>query len=78
MLKGRIAATMLVPYPPGIPLIMPGERYDDKAEAIFTYLQIAEKQDTELPGFESDIHGREVELDAAGNRRYMVEVLVAS
>lgn len=26
-LQGRIAAVMLVPYPPGIPLIMPGERF---------------------------------------------------
>jgi len=25
-LKSRIAAVMIVPYPPGIPLIMPGER----------------------------------------------------
>jgi arginine decarboxylase len=76
-LKGRIAATMLVPYPPGIPLIMPGEQYNEKAEAIFKYLRIAEAQDAQIPGFESDIHGREVEVDAAGQRRYLVEVLKA-
>lgn len=76
-LKGRVAATMLVPYPPGIPLIMPGERYNEKADAIFKYLQIAEAQDTQVPGFESDIHGREVEVDASGKRRYLVEVLVS-
>ncbi|WP_120967803.1 Orn/Lys/Arg decarboxylase N-terminal domain-containing protein [Comamonas sp. lk] len=74
-LKGRIAATMLVPYPPGIPLIMPGERYNEKADAIFNYLRIAKEQDAQIPGFESDIHGREVEVDAAGQRRYVVEVL---
>ena len=74
-LKGRIAATMLVPYPPGIPLIMPGERYNEKAEAIFNYLRIAEEQDAQIPGFESDVHGREVEVDATGQRRYVVEVL---
>ena len=74
-LKGRIAATMLVPYPPGIPLIMPGERYNEKAEAIFNYLRIAEEQDAQIPGFESDIHGREVEVDATGKRRYVVEVI---
>ena len=76
-LKGRIAATMLVPYPPGIPLIMPGERYNEKANAIFKYLQIAEEQDTQVPGFESDIHGREVEVDETGKRRYLVEVLAS-
>ena len=74
-LKGRIAATMLVPYPPGIPLIMPGEVYNDKATAIFNYLRIAEEQDFQIPGFESDVHGREVEIDATGKRRYVVEVL---
>ena len=74
-LKGRIAATMLVPYPPGIPLIMPGERYNEKAEAIFNYLRIAQEQDAQIPGFESDIHGREVEVDATGKRRYVVEVI---
>ncbi|SFU30951.1 arginine decarboxylase [Polaromonas sp. YR568] len=74
-LKGRIAATMLVPYPPGIPLIMPGERYNEKAESIFRYLAIAQEQDALFPGFESDIHGREVETDASGKRRYLVEVL---
>ncbi len=74
-LKGRIAATMLVPYPPGIPLIMPGELYNEKAEAIFTYLKIAQEQDALFPGFESDIHGREMEIDASGKRRYLVEVL---
>lgn len=74
-LKGRIAAAMLVPYPPGIPLIMPGERYNDKADAIFNYLGIAQAQDEQIPGFESDVHGREVQIDAAGQRRYMVEVL---
>ncbi|MNV94967.1 Lysine decarboxylase, inducible [compost metagenome] len=76
-LKGRIAATMLVPYPPGIPLIMPGERYNEKADAIFQYLQIAEEQDAQVPGFESDIHGREVEVDETGKRRYLVEVLAS-
>ena len=74
-LRGRIAAAMLVPYPPGIPLIMPGERYNEKAEAIFAYLQIAQEQDALFPGFESDVHGREVETDAAGQRRYLVEVI---
>jgi arginine/lysine/ornithine decarboxylase len=66
---------MLVPYPPGIPLIMPGELYNEKADAIFNYLRIAEEQDAQIPGFESDVHGREVEVDDKGQRRYVVEVL---
>ena len=40
-LSGRVAATMLVPYPPGIPTIMPGERFGDSDEPIIQSLRIA-------------------------------------
>ena len=43
-LSGRIAATMLVPYPPGIPTIMPGERFGDSDEPIIQSLRIAREQ----------------------------------
>lgn len=56
-LAGRISAVMLVPYPPGIPVIMPGERFPEAPSAIATYLQIALEQDRAFPGFETDIHG---------------------
>ncbi|QPF71650.1 lysine decarboxylase [Roseateles sp. DAIF2] len=72
-LDGRVAAAMLVPYPPGIPLIMPGERYDERTRAIVDYLHLAQAQDALLPGFESDIHG----VVRDGDGRYLVEVLKA-
>tara|TARA_R110001592_G_scaffold53784_10_gene164928 strand:+ start:8712 stop:10964 length:2253 start_codon:yes stop_codon:yes gene_type:complete len=56
-LAGRISAVMLVPYPPGIPVIMPGERFPFDSTAITDFLQIAQRQDQRFPGFESDIHG---------------------
>lgn len=56
-LQGRIAAVMLVPYPPGIPLIMPGERFTQATGAIIEYLQFASTFNTRFPGFESDVHG---------------------
>ncbi|HUG56786.1 MAG TPA: lysine decarboxylase, partial [Candidimonas sp.] len=56
-LAGRIAAAMLVPYPPGIPLIMPGERYAAKPDSLQNYIKLAPLQDARFPGFESDIHG---------------------
>ena len=40
-LQGRIAAVMLVPYPPGIPLIMPGERFTTQSRSILDYLAFA-------------------------------------
>ena len=54
-LEGRILARMVVPYPPGIPLIFPGERVT--LPAITQYLRFAESWDRRFPGFEADIHG---------------------
>ncbi|AZQ84412.1 lysine decarboxylase [Colwellia sp. Arc7-635] len=59
-LEGRIAAEMIVPYPPGIPLIMPGERYNKKCQPIIDYLAMAREQSTQVPGFEAEIHGLSV------------------
>ena len=56
-LAGRIAAVMLVPYPPGIPLIMPGERFTSQCTAIVDYLRFACWFDSHFPGFDSDVHG---------------------
>ncbi len=73
-LSGRIASTMLVPYPPGIPTIMPGERFGPQDDPIIASLRIAKAQNERFPGFESDVHGLIVEQDAKGSR-YVVEVL---
>lgn len=56
-LEGRIAAVMLVPYPPGIPLIMPGERFTAQTRSIIDYLQFARTFDQSFPGFDADVHG---------------------
>ncbi|HSC84412.1 MAG TPA: arginine/lysine/ornithine decarboxylase [Pseudomonas sp.] len=56
-LEGRIAAVMLVPYPPGIPLIMPGERFTVETRAIIDYLRFARTFDSLFPGFDTDVHG---------------------
>jgi len=56
-LEGRVAAVMLVPYPPGIPLIMPGERFTDQTRSIIDYLVFARAFDRSFPGFDADVHG---------------------
>lgn len=56
-LEGRIAAVMLVPYPPGIPLIMPGERFTEQTRSIIDYLAFARAFDRSFPGFVADVHG---------------------
>ena len=71
-LAGRTLAVMLVPYPPGIPLIMPGERITAATKSIHDYLLYARDFDRRFPGFETDIHGLRFE-PAADGRRYLVD-----
>ena len=58
-MAGKIAGVMLVPYPPGIPILMGGERITDDAKAIIDYLKRREDFENEFPGYEGDIHGVE-------------------
>jgi len=41
-LPGRVAALMIVPYPPGIPVLMPGERVDPAGGTIVNFLEAVE------------------------------------
>ena len=74
-LIGRTLAVMIVPYPPGIPLIMPGERITEATRSIRDYLVTARGFDRRFPGFETDIHGLRFEGSGPG-RRYMVDCLI--
>ena len=74
-LMGRTLAVMLVPYPPGIPLIMPGERVTKATKSIQDYLLYAREFDRKFPGFETDIHGLRFQPAAEG-RRYLVDCVV--
>jgi arginine decarboxylase len=53
-LEGRITAVLLTPYPPGIPLLIPGERFN---KVIINYLKFARTFNERFPGFETDVHG---------------------
>jgi hypothetical protein len=53
-LEGRITSTLLTPYPPGIPLLIPGERFN---ATIVRYLRFARDFNERFPGFETDVHG---------------------
>ncbi len=75
-LMGRIPAVMLVPYPPGIPIIMPGEQFNEKAKGIVDYLRVYEDFDNAFPGFETETHG--IELKNEGGRvRYYTSCIKA-
>jgi arginine/lysine/ornithine decarboxylase len=60
-LEGRILATGIVPYPPGIPLLMPGEHAGPADGPMIGYLRALEAFDLRFPGFAHDTHGVEVE-----------------
>ncbi len=74
-MKGRIPAVMVVPYPPGIPIIMEGERFSGSAELIVDYLQKVETFEYEFPGFEGDIHGVVREEGEMGRQYFKIYCL---
>lgn len=57
---GRVVATGIVPYPPGIPVLMPGESMGEADGAVMRYLKALEAFDQRFPGFTHDNHGVEV------------------
>jgi arginine decarboxylase len=73
-LMDRVLAVMVVPYPPGIPLIMPGERLTAATKSIQDYLLDARGFDRKFPGFETEIHGLRFD-SSGGSRRYLVDCI---
>lgn len=55
--KGRISATLALIYPPGIGIIVPGERYDDRAQPMLDYFLAFEEAFNRFPGFEFEVQG---------------------
>jgi arginine decarboxylase len=73
-LEGRVTSVLLTPYPPGIPLLIPGERFNRQ---IVKYLQFARDFNERFPGFDTDIHGL-VEEEIAGRKRYFVDCVAGA
>ncbi len=68
-LEGRITAVLLTPYPPGIPLLIPGEQFN---KVIVNYLKFAREFNERFPGFETDVHGL-VKSTMDGKSTYYVD-----
>ncbi|MGA7809451.1 MAG: amino acid decarboxylase, partial [Bradyrhizobium sp.] len=68
-IKGRIATTPFVVYPPGIAAIVPGERLTERAQPMIDYLKMFETCFNLFPGFDVEIQGVYKEIDAAGRIR---------
>ncbi len=69
-LEGRITTSLLTPYPPGIPLLIPGERFNKK---IVDYLRFTREFNASFPGFHTDVHGLVEESVPGLPSRYYVD-----
>jgi hypothetical protein len=69
-LEGRITTTLLTPYPPGIPLLIPGEVFNKK---IVDFLRFTRDFNAAFPGFDTDVHGLVEEDIEGGGKRYGVD-----
>jgi arginine/lysine/ornithine decarboxylase len=66
-LKERVVATSVVPYPPGIPMLMPGESAGPVDGPYLSYLRALQSWDARFPGFGHDTHG----VDNIGGTYYV-------
>ena len=72
-LEGRVATSLITPYPPGIPVLIPGEVFDKR---IVDYLKFSREFNARCPGFETDIHGL-VHVEAEdGTKTYYADCVV--
>ncbi len=69
-LEGRITVGLVTPYPPGIPLLIPGEVFNKK---IVDYLKFSREFNAQCPGFETDIHGLVEETAPDGQLHYFAD-----
>ncbi len=67
-LEGRITTMLVTPYPPGIPLLIPGERFN---RSIVEYLKFVRTFNARFPGFETDVHGLVIEREGVAYHYYV-------
>jgi arginine/lysine/ornithine decarboxylase len=56
-IRGRISATLALIYPPGIGVVVPGERWDDKAQPMLDYFLAFQESFNRFPGFNYEVQG---------------------
>jgi arginine/lysine/ornithine decarboxylase len=55
--RGRISATLALIYPPGIGVVVPGERWDARAQPMLDYFRAFEESFNRFPGFNYEVQG---------------------
>ena len=70
-LQDQVKAPVLLPYPPGVRLVMPGEMLTADNRAVLDFMLMLCEIGEHFPGFETDIHGAYRQPDGS----YTVKVL---
>jgi ornithine decarboxylase len=73
--RGRVAATLALIYPPGIGIVVPGERYDDAAKPMVDYFLVFEEGCNRFPGFSYEVQGAYQETGDDGRIRFFTYVV---
>ena len=58
-MAGRTVGVGVIPYPPGIPIVMPGEDVGPRDGPWLTYLRLLQEWGEEFPGFAKEVEGTE-------------------
>jgi arginine/lysine/ornithine decarboxylase len=56
-IHGRISATLALIYPPGIGVVVPGERWDENAQPMIDYFLAFQESFNRFPGFNYEVQG---------------------
>jgi len=56
-ITGRISATLALIYPPGIGVVVPGERWDERAKPMLDYFLTFQESFNRFPGFNYEVQG---------------------
>jgi arginine decarboxylase len=59
-MPGRTAGVGVIPYPPGIPIVMPGENVGPEDGPWLGYLSTLQEWGQAFPGFEKEVEGSQL------------------
>ncbi len=73
-IRGRISATLALIYPPGIGVVVPGERWDERAQPMLDYFIAFQESFNRFPGFNYEVQGVYQEREEGRIRFYTYAV----
>ncbi len=74
-IRGRVAATLMLVYPPGIALMVPGERVGRNSSPMVDYMLAFEALENAFPGLSTEIQGVYREAQPGGGVRFHTYVI---